>query len=238
MTRPTSIALAASLALLAPAARAQAPAAQHPKTDAPAKPTGAARGKDLYAVFVTTRGRIGVRLLPAEAPGAVKNFVELAEGKKAWTDPDTGQQVKAPLYENTLFHRVIPNFMIQGGDPLTRGAPVGDTRSRSGKPFGTGGPGYEFEDELQKGTQPFAKGCQLAMANHGPNTNGSQFFITEVPTAHLNPVPCDSRSGVCGYVHFGEGVCGCDLVAQIARAGSDQTRLQKVEITSKPPTCK
>ncbi len=214
---------AALLSLLtAPAARA-----------APPKP-GAAAG-DSYAVFVTSRGKIGVKLLPGEAPNAVKTFVELATGKKAWQDPKTRQEVKTPLYDGTLFHRVIPGFMIQGGDPLTRGEPVG--KNYAG--FGTGGPGFRFDDELQGGTTPFALPCQLAMANMGPNTNGSQFFITEVPTPHLNPRPCaESRTGVCGYVHLGQGVCGCERVAEIAKAGNGQTRLERVEITTKPPSCR
>jgi peptidylprolyl isomerase/peptidyl-prolyl cis-trans isomerase A (cyclophilin A) len=219
MTR-TILSLALALALLAaPPARAEAK-----------------KGKgDQYAVFVTSRGKIGVKLLPEEAPTAVKNFVELAKGEKPWQDPKTRQPVKAPLYDGTLFHRVIPGFMIQGGDPLTRGEPVG--KNYAG--FGTGGPGFRFDDELKPGTTPFAVPCQLAMANQGPNTNGSQFFITEVPTPHLNPRVCpESRSGVCGYVHLGTGVCGCERVAEIARAGNGQTQLQKVEITSKSPTCR
>jgi len=190
---------------------------------------------DVYAVFVTSRGRIGVKLLPTEAPNAVKNFVELANGEKPWTDPKSMQPVKEKLYDGTLFHRVIPGFMIQGGDPLTRGEPIG--RRFAG--FGTGGPGYRFDDELQPSASPFASPCQLAMANMGPNTNGSQFFITEVPTPHLNPRPCaESRSGTCGYVHVGQGVCGCEHVSEIAHAGNGQTRLEKVEITAKPPTCR
>ena len=213
-------ALALLSLLAAPVARAQA--------------SKAAAG-DQYAVFVTSRGKIGVKLLPGEAPNAVKNFVELAKGTKAWEDPKTRQQVKAPLYEGTLFHRVIPGFMIQGGDPLTKGEPIG--KNYAG--FGTGGPGYRFDDELKAGTTPFAVPCQLAMANMGPNTNGSQFFITEVPTPHLNPRACtESRSGVCGYVHFGQGVCGCEHVAEIARAGNGATRLEKIEISSKAPSCK
>jgi len=216
-----TLALVTLLSLLAaPAARAQA--------------SKAAAG-DQYAVFVTSRGKIGVKLLPGDAPNAVKNFVELAKGTKAWEDPKTRQQVKAPLYEGTLFHRVIPGFMIQGGDPLTKGEPIG--KNYAG--FGTGGPGYRFDDELKAGTTPFAVPCQLAMANMGPNTNGSQFFITEVPTPHLNPRACtESRSGVCGYVHFGQGVCGCEHVAEIARAGNGATRLEKIEISSKAPSCK
>lgn len=199
-----------------------------------------ALAEDLYATFETSAGRIGVKLLSGEAPKTVKNFVDLAEGKKEWTDPSTGKKAKKPLYDGTLFHRVIPSFMIQGGDPLTQGGAVGDT-SAAGRPFGTGGPGFEFEDELKAGGRPFEKPCQLAMANHGPDTNGSQFFITEgygAMVPQLNPRACDSKSGLCGYTRFGDGVCGCDLVGQIARAGNSRTRLVKVIISKQPPTCK
>jgi peptidyl-prolyl cis-trans isomerase A (cyclophilin A) len=187
-----------------------------------------ASAQDLYATFDTSAGKIGVKLLPAEAPKTVKNFTELAEGKKEWTDAKTGQKVTRPLYDGTLFHRVIPGFMIQGGDPLGNG---------------TGGPGYKFENELPKPpAKIFDKPCVLAMANSGPDTNGSQFFITEgfgssVP--QLEPRLCvDAKGGVCGYTRFGQGVCGCDLVGQIARAGNSKVKLNKVVISSKPPTCK
>ncbi|MGB8931085.1 MAG: peptidylprolyl isomerase [Anaeromyxobacteraceae bacterium] len=202
---------------------------------------GAAIAADTYAVFHTSRGVIGVRLLEKKAPNAVKNFVELAMGKKAWTDPATGQpQNKKPLYDGTLFHRVIPGFMIQGGDPLSRGAELGQASTSAGRPFGTGDAGFRFADELEKPpATPFAAPCQLAMANSGPNTNGSQFFITEVVTAHLNPRECSTApSGICGYVHFGEGVCGCERVTEIAKAGPGQTRLEKIVVTTKRPTCK
>jgi peptidyl-prolyl cis-trans isomerase A (cyclophilin A) len=187
-----------------------------------------AAAEDLYATFDTSMGKIGVKLLPSEAPKTVKNFVELAEGKREWTDPRTGQKTTRPLYDGTLFHRVIPGFMIQGGDPLGNG---------------TGGPGYKFENELPRPpAKIFDKPCVLAMANSGPDTNGSQFFITEgygssVP--QLEPKSCvDAKGGVCGYTRFGSGVCGCDLVGQIARAGNSKVKLNKVVITSKPPTCK
>jgi peptidyl-prolyl cis-trans isomerase A (cyclophilin A) len=208
-----------------------------------AAPAGA-RAADTYVVFQTSRGAIGVKLLEKKAPNAVKNFVELATGKKSWTDPANGQrQNKKPLFDGTLFHRVIPGFMIQGGDPLSRGAEIGQTSVPMGgmnRPFGTGNPGFTFPDELEAPpATPFATPCQLAMANSGPNTNGSQFFITEVATPHLDPRACaNAPAGVCGYVHFGEGVCGCERVAEIARAGNGQTRLEKVVITTKPPTCK
>ncbi len=236
MLKPIVIAAAAFLARasLAQGGGAEPSAASKGAAKAPAK--GA--GKDLYALFVTSRGKIGVKLDPSEAPNAVTNFVELAQGKKAWRSPETGAEEKKPLYDGTLFHRVIPRFMIQGGDPLTRGAPLGETSAKNGMTFGTGGPGFDFDDEIVKGSMPYAKPCQLAMANHGPNTNGSQFFITEVPAAHLNPVPCESKTGVCGYVHMGEGVCGCDLVAKIAAEGNSNTRLEKVVVTNQVPTCK
>ena len=237
MTRPTVLALAALLApaaVLAQAGGEGKPAAKAPAQQAPAQKGGG----ELYATFVTSRGKIGVRLLPDRAPRAVENFVSLAQGKKPFTDPETGAKASKPLYDGTLFHRVIPGFMIQGGDPLTRGAKDGETRSKSGRPFGTGDPGYRFDDELDASAKPFLTPCQLAMANSGPNTNGSQFFITEVATPHLNPRACSAPSGTCGYVHFGEGLCGCELVGQIARAGNSNTRLEKVVVSSRPPTCK
>src|SRR5256885_16075366 len=186
-----------------------------------AAPKDKGSNKELYATFVTSEGKIGVRLFPAEKPNAVKNFVELAEGKKEWTDPRTGKKSNKPLYDGTVFHRVLPKFMIQGGDPLGQG---------------TGGPGYSIPDELSESEHYFDKPCQLAYANSGPNTNGSQFFITQVPPPHLNPRRCESPSGLCGYVRFGEGVCGCDLVAKIAALGNNKTTLQKVIISSKKPT--
>jgi len=202
-----------------------------------------ASAQDVYATFETSAGKIGVKLLPAEAPVAVKNFVELAEGKKEWTDPKTGQKVKTPLFDNTLFHRVIPGFMIQGGDPLTQGAAPGTTSSATGRPFGTGGPGFKFADELPKPpAKLFEKACVLAMANSGADTNGSQFFITEGyggSVSQLEPRACvDAKGGVCGYTRFGQGVCGCDLVGKIAREGASKVKLTKVVISSKPPTCK
>ncbi len=214
----TKLALAAALALSASVASAQ----------------------DQFATFETSMGKIGVKLLPGEAPNAVKNFVGLAEGTKEWTDPLTSKKVKRPLYDGTLFHRVIPNFMIQGGDPSSQGAAVGATTAKDGMPFGIRGPGYSFPDELPKpGTKSFGTPCQLAMANSGPNSNGSQFFITEVVTPHLDPKPCPNDSSkTCGYVHIGTGVCGCDLVGKIARAGNSKVRLDRVVISKTAPTCK
>ena len=159
---------------------------------------------DLYAVFQTSRGNIVVKLFEKEAPKTIANFVGLATGAQEWIDPRTGQKSKAKLYDGTAFHRVIPQFMIQGGDPLGTG---------------TGGPGYKFEDEFAS-DKKFDKPFLLAMANAGPNTNGSQFFITEVPTPHLNG----------RHTIFGEVIKGGDLVPQIARAGNAQTKLEHVEI--------
>ncbi len=202
----------------------------------------AALAEDLYATFETSAGKIGVKLLPAEAPKTVKNFVELAEGRKEFQDPVTGKKAKRRYYDGTLFHRVIPNFMIQGGDPLTQGAAPGTRTGAGGRPFGTGGPGYQFENELRLGERLFAKPCVLAMANAGPDTNGSQFFITEgsgdqVPQLEPRACPGEARGGVCGYTRFGVGVCGCERVGKIARAGNSQTRLERVVISKSPPAC-
>ncbi|HSN91437.1 MAG TPA: peptidylprolyl isomerase [Anaeromyxobacteraceae bacterium] len=161
--------------------------------------------EETYATFRTSMGELVVKLLPAKAPKTVANFVGLAEGSKEWTDPRSGKKEKKPLYDGTLFHRVIPEFMIQGGDPLGTG---------------TGGPGYRFEDEIGPDNR-FARPGLLAMANAGPNTNGSQFFITEVPTPWLDK----------GHTIFGEVVKGLDLVAKIARSGNGAVRLEQVTIT-------
>ena len=116
-------------------------------------------------------GKLTCALFPKEAPKTVANFVGLANGTKEWTNPFTHEKKKGvPLYDGTIFHRVIPNFMIQGGDPIGNG---------------TGDPGYSFEDEFSP-TLQFDRPGRLAMANSGPGTNGSQFFITEVPVPHLN----------------------------------------------------
>ena len=159
----------------------------------------------IHATFQTSLGDIVVRLLPEKAPKTVENFLGLAEGTREWTDPRSGKKAKVPLYDGTLFHRVIPQFMIQGGDPLGTG---------------TGGPGYRFADEIGPDNK-FDRPGLLAMANAGPNTNGSQFFITEVPTPHLNR----------GHTIFGEVVKGGELVAQIARAGNGKVKLEKVVVT-------
>jgi peptidyl-prolyl cis-trans isomerase A (cyclophilin A) len=161
--------------------------------------------EELYATFETSMGDIVVRLFPDRAPKTVANFVGLAEGTKEWKHPKTGETSKTPLYDGTLFHRVIPDFMIQGGDPMGTG---------------TGGPGYKFEDEIGP-LNKFSKPGLLAMANAGPGTNGCQFFITEVPTPHLDK----------GHTIFGEVVKGGDLVPKIGRGGNGRTTLKHVKIT-------
>ncbi|NUS15766.1 MAG: peptidylprolyl isomerase [Streptomyces sp.] len=125
--------------------------------------------EQLYATLKTNQGDIKVRLLPNHAPKTVANFVGLADGTREWTDPRTGQASHDRLYDGTVFHRVISGFMIQGGDPLGNG---------------TGGPGYKFADEFHPDLA-FTKPYLLAMANAGPGTNGSQFFITVSATAWL-----------------------------------------------------
>ncbi|MEV5317682.1 peptidylprolyl isomerase [Streptomyces sp. NPDC052687] len=124
----------------------------------------------LYATLKTNQGDIEIQLFPDHAPETVRNFVELARGEREWTHPATGEKSTAKLYDGTVFHRVISGFMIQGGDPLGNG---------------TGDPGYQFKDEFHPDLR-FDKPYLLAMANAGPGTNGSQFFITVSPTAWLN----------------------------------------------------
>ncbi len=124
----------------------------------------------LFATLNTNHGPIRVELFPNHAPKTVQNFVGLADGSKEWMDPRNGKKGDGPLYSGTVFHRVISGFMIQGGDPMGTG---------------TGGPGYKFGDEIHP-ELTFSKPYLLAMANAGPGTNGSQFFVTVTPTPHLN----------------------------------------------------
>lgn len=143
----------------------------------------------LFAHFTTSEGNFTARLFDAETPNTVANFTGLAEGTKEWTDPRTGKKVTAPYYNGTIFHRIIADFMIQGGDPLGQG---------------TGGPGYTFGDEFSPKLRHNKPGL-LSMANRGPNTNGGQFFVTLVPTPWL-----DDKHSV-----FGEVVQGMEIVEKI-----------------------
>ena len=150
-----------------------------------------ARQPGTYAVFDTTEGSIVCRLCDKEALKTVQNFVELAEGKREWTHPVSHKKSTDRLYDGTIFHRVIPNFMIQGGDPAGTGF---------------GGPGYRFEDETKGSPYKFDKPGKLAMANSGPNTNGSQFFITVAATPWLTG----------NHTIFGEVVEGQEVANKIA----------------------
>ena len=156
----------------------------------------------LFARLHTTFGTIRVKLFPEDAPNTVRNFVELAEGTREWRHPATGQLTTARLYDGTIFHRVIPGFMIQGGDPLGTG---------------TGGPGYVFDDEIHannKFTRPYLMAMANAGIRAGRGTNGSQFFITVAPTPHLNN----------GHTIFGKVVEGTDVVDAISKTPTRQDR--------------
>jgi peptidyl-prolyl cis-trans isomerase A (cyclophilin A) len=154
-----------------------------------------------YATLHTNAGDIRMVLFPDRAPKTVRNFLGLAEGTQEWTDPRLRAKTTAPLYDGTIFHRVIPGFMIQGGDPLGTG---------------TGGPGYRFADEFHPDLQ-FDRPYLLAMANAGPNTNGSQFFITVAPTAWLN-----YKHSIFGEVADAESRAVVDRIAGVATGGQDR----------------
>ena len=156
-----------------------------------------ARQPGTYATFTTTEGTIVCRLFEKEAPKTVLNFIELAEGKRDWTHPISRKKSTDRLYDGTIFHRVIPNFMIQGGDPAGSGM---------------GGPGYQFEDETKGSPHKFDKAGKLAMANAGPNTNGSQFFITVAPTTWLTG----------NHTIFGEVVEGYEVVEKISKVSRNR----------------
>jgi len=153
----------------------------------------------VYAILMTSMGDVVVQLHEDKAPKTVANFIGLATGTKEWTDPKTREKVKRPLYNGTIFHRVIPNFMIQGGDPLGNG---------------TGGPGYKFEDEFNPDLKHSKPGI-LSMANAGPNTNGSQFFITVAPTPWL-----DGKHSIFGEVVKGQEVA--NAIANVPRDFADR----------------
>jgi len=162
------------------------------------------------AILNTSMGQITIGLFPNQAPKTVKNFVDLATGAKEWTDPNIGEKVKSKLYDGTIFHRVIPGFMIQGGDPLGSGM---------------GGPGYNFADEFH-GELSFDKPYLLAMANAGPNTNGSQFFITVAPTTWLN-----RKHTIFGQVTDPASQKVVDAIATV-KTGANDKPVQAVKIES------
>src|SRR5256714_1076499 len=192
---PKSLATITVVALISGGLTAQTATRKHPA----AKPGGAAptTSGSPVAVIDTTAGKMRCTLFEKQTPETVANFIGLASGTKDWKNPVSHvTKHNTPLYDGTIFHRVIPNFMIQGGDPAGNG---------------TGDPGYKFQDEFSSGIL-FDRPGRLAMANSGPNTNGSQFFITEVATPHLNGK----------HTIFGQ----CDepsvaLVKQIAHMASD-----------------
>ncbi len=165
------------------------------------------------ATFVTNRGSFTVELMPDHAPKTVKNFLDLATGGREWTDPRDGQKKSEPLYPGTVFHRVIKGFMIQGGDPAGTGM---------------GGPGYQFADEVPFDGPRFDKAGLLAMANAGPGTNGSQFFVTVGATPHLTGK----------HTIFGEVTEGYDVVEAIAATATgaqdrpaDDVIIERIDIT-------
>lgn len=162
----------------------------------------------LYARLKTNQGAIVVHLEETRTPKTVANFCGLATGEIAWKDATTGQTMQGtPLYDGVRFHRVIPGFMVQVGDPLSR-------HLEASNRWGTGGPGYKFEDEFHPELRHDKSGI-LSMANAGPGTNGSQFFITQGPTPHL-----DKRHSVFGHVVAGQAVV--DAIANVKRNRSDR----------------
>ncbi|MDO0926830.1 peptidylprolyl isomerase [Streptomyces sp. TG1A-8] len=166
--------------------------------------------EQLYATLKTNHGDIEIRLFPHHAPVTVKNFVELAQGEREWKHPGTGELTRDRLYDGTVFHRVISGFMIQGGDPLGTGI---------------GGPGYDFPDEFHPDLN-FGKPYLLAMANAGPGTNGSQFFITVSPTTWLN-----RKHTIFGEVSDKAGQKVVDAIAALPTGGNDRP-VQDVVIES------
>ena len=164
------------------------------------------------ATFVTNKGSFTVTLMPEHAPKTVANFVDLATGQREWTDPRDGNAKRDPLYPGTIFHRVIDGFMLQGGDPAGTGM---------------GGPGYKFEDECPPDGPTFNQVGRLAMANAGPGTNGSQFFVTVAETPWLNG----------RHTIFGQVTDGYDVVEAIAKVSvgaqdrpTDDIVLERIEI--------
>jgi len=162
------------------------------------------------ATLHTNKGDIVIELFPNHAPKTVANFVELAAGVREWVNPKTGTKTNQPLFDGTIFHRVIAGFMIQGGDPLGTG---------------TGGPGYKFADEFHP-ELVFNKPYLLAMANAGPNTNGSQFFITVAETSWLN-----RKHSIFGEVKDSNSQAVVDAIAT-AKTGPADRPIEAIKINS------
>ena len=185
--------------LMVPKTNPAAPQETQPASGTPqvklAQPPG------LYAVLETTMGRIVCRLFPDKTPETVANFAGLANGTKRWMDAKSNTWVQRRFYDGLIFHRVIPDFMIQGGDQTGTGS---------------GGVGYKFKDEFSPDLT-FAKSGKLAMANAGPNTNGSQFFITVAPTPHLN-----NHHTIFGEVVAGQSVA--NAIALVRKDANDRPR--------------
>ena len=217
MRRPGLLALALGALLLSacPDKKTETAAASGPPPEGPWTAKVVA-GKDLFATIQTNHGNIVVKLYTKETPKTVRNFVGLATGEREWRNPATGETKKGvPLYSGTVFHRVIDGFMIQGGDPLGTG---------------TGDPGYRFEDEITE--RGFTRTGLLAMANAGPATNGSQFFITVSTPTYLNGK----------HTIFGEVVKGYEVVeaiSRVPRARNDRpvepVTIQKIEMSESMP---
>jgi peptidyl-prolyl cis-trans isomerase A (cyclophilin A) len=159
------------------------------------------RAPGTYAILETSQGNMVCRLFEKEAPQTVANFIGLAEGTKEFTDPKTGKKTKRPFFDGLAFHRVIPSFMIQGGCPLGTG---------------TGGPGYKFADEFHPSLRHDRPG-KLSMANSGPGTNGSQFFVTVAATPWL-----DNRHSIFGEVIEGQEIA--TKISEVPRDSSDRPR--------------
>ncbi len=185
------------------------PTMQNPTATPTATPTtDTKKSQGNIAIFKTSLGDITISLFPDKAPETVANFIGLAEGTKSWTDPATGKPVTGKsLYAGTIFHRVIDGFMIQGGDPLGKGI---------------GGPGYKFKDEFDSSLK-FDKPYILAMANSGPATNGSQFFITVAETPWLNGK----------HTIFGEVISGQEVVDKIATTKTGPSDKPVVDVVLK-----
>lgn len=203
----------------APAATAEPTAAPADQSANAGAATGqeqkqATGGKKMHAIMDTTMGKIKILLYNDKAPKTVENFVGLAEGTKEFTNPKTGKKEKRPYYDGIIFHRVIDGFMIQGGDPTGTGM---------------GGPGYTFADEFHPEAKHTKPGI-LSMANAGPNTNGSQFFITVAPTDFLDFDHPRNKPRNGGHAVFGEVVEGMDVVYAISKVPRDSNDRPKKEV--------